>query len=398
MKKTLAFLLAVVLLASMVACRGDNGQATPGTTTASTTTETTTEPEQTPTTPELIGLEKNTYPILSNSDKIKILGRGMEADGGITADWPAAGIEFKAYCENTVSVTASCRGPMISFSVYVDNVLQPNAALFFASNPTTVIASNLTAGEHSFRLVRRNMAESGNTPALISLTGIEVYGELTEKPADKQYLIEFVGDSITCGYGIGDLNPADGSNTYATKTAKQLDADYSVIAVSGIGVYKGTSRHASTVVNMATTYDLNNWYRNPQAAYTPSRQADVVVVNLNTNDNSQVASLTGEDLEAAESGYKEAARLLLQKIRTAHGDDVKIVWVMGMMSNSTVPEKVRADEWLQQIFVELGGESAGYYTLSLIRNTSADAGHPNASNHSINATRLAMFIEETVFS
>ena len=241
------------------------------------------------------------------------------------------------------------------------------------------------------------MAENGNTPVLAAITGIEVYGELKEKPADKELLIEFVGDSITCGYGIGSLEPADGSYTYAVQTAEHLDADYSVIAISGIGVYKSTSRH-SAIANMSASYDLNNWYRSKETRYAPQRQADIVVVNLNTNDNSQVASLTDEALEEAEAGYKAAAKLLIQKIRAAHGEDVKIVWTTGMMSNSSDAKKVRADAWLKEVLAELGGESAGFYTIALIRDTSAAAGHPDDLNHSQNANRLASFIENTVLA
>lgn len=403
MKKLLARLLVSAMLLTLVSCNLGNGGA--GGTTDATTTQTesttptpTTTPDPTPEPepPVILGLEKKSYSILDCLDRVKIHGRGMEVNGGITADWSASGIEFTAECEGSVSISTKCSG-LVLFSVFVDGVLQVKPAIFFPGENTTVVASNISNGEHTFLLVRRQMVESGNSGLLAAFTGIEVYGELTEKPADRELLIEFVGDSITCGYGVGDASPADGSNTYAVQAANQLDADYSIVAVSGIGVSLSTDRHASKFVNMSESYDVNNRYRS-DAAYVPTRQADVVVINLNTNDNAQVASLADDALLAAEADYKAAARLLLQKIRTAHGDDVKIVWVTGMMSNPNKPDKTRADGWMKEILEELGGEDAGYYTVGMFRDTSADAGHPNEMAHKQNATRLASFIEDTVLS
>ena len=62
--------------------------------------------------------------------------------------------------------------------------------------------------------------------------------------------IEFLGDSITCGYGIDESDPAGSfststenfSKTYAYLAAKSLNADYSAISFSGYGVYTGFSR------------------------------------------------------------------------------------------------------------------------------------------------------------
>ena len=402
MKKLLTLLLVLAMLLTFLSCdRGNDGAG--GTTDAVTTpaeittpTPTTPDPTPEPEPPVILGLEKKSYPILDCLDRVKIHGRGMEVNGGITADWSASGIEFTAECEDKVSVSTKCSG-MVLFSVFVDGILQVKPAIFYPGTNTSVIASNLSNGEHTFRLVRRHMAESGNTALLAAFTGIELYGELKEKPADRELLIEFVGDSITCGYGIGDTSPADGSNTYAVQTANKLDADYSVVAVSGIGVCMSTSRHASKFVNMSESYDINNRYRG-DTPYTPARQADVVVVNLNTNDNAQVASLADDALLTAESEYKAAARLLLQKIRTAHGEDVRIVWITGMMSSPYDPAKTRADKWMKEILEELGGESAGYYTVGMFRDTSADAGHPNETAHTQNASRLAAFIEGTVLS
>ena len=61
---------------------------------------------------------------------------------------------------------------------------------------------------------------------------------------EKSRKIEFIGDSITCGYGIEGVCNVDVFNTpqenpfknYALRTAKALDADYQLVSWSGIGL------------------------------------------------------------------------------------------------------------------------------------------------------------------
>ena len=59
--------------------------------------------------------------------------------------------------------------------------------------------------------------------------------------------IEFIGDSITAGYGVDDevkehgfsTATEDVTKTYAYKTAAALQADYSIVAYSGHGIISG---------------------------------------------------------------------------------------------------------------------------------------------------------------
>ncbi len=78
-----------------------------------------------------------------------------------------------------------------------------------------------TPAVHTVEIVRRAEAAFG-TSELLSVT---LNGEL-EKVEDNELLVEFVGDSITCGTGnLGTSDSArenDGSSTYAFYTAKKL--------------------------------------------------------------------------------------------------------------------------------------------------------------------------------
>ena len=81
-----------------------------------------------------------------------------------------------------------------------------------------------------------------------ALKQICTYGTSKAEPTDEKNLkIEFIGDSITCGYGIDEPDYYAGFSThtenfmktYAYLTAKELDADFSAVAFSGYGVISG---------------------------------------------------------------------------------------------------------------------------------------------------------------
>ena len=59
--------------------------------------------------------------------------------------------------------------------------------------------------------------------------------------------LAFIGDSLTCGYGIDAASPEDAfsiatehaAKSYAAQTAKLLHADAHILSYSGFGVYSG---------------------------------------------------------------------------------------------------------------------------------------------------------------
>ena len=145
--------------------------------------------------------------------------------------------------------------------------------------------------------------------------------------------IEYIGNSITCGYGIeanseAEHYSAETANyyyTYAARTARNLNAQAVVVARSGIGVYRSyNGPQTGDKVNMNTEYPYtllyNNQYRWDFTRYTP----DVVCINLGTNDT----STHGADSLLLLNGYKQ----LYQQVR-GHYPKAKIVLLCGCMMN-----------------------------------------------------------------
>ena len=72
-------------------------------------------------------------------------------------------------------------------------------------------------------------------------------GERVVPAAKKEHLIEFIGDSITCGYGVDDEDPLhpfstkteDVTRAYAYLTAQLLSCDCRMFSASGYGIISG---------------------------------------------------------------------------------------------------------------------------------------------------------------
>ena len=150
-------------------------------------------------------------------------------------------------------------------------------------------------------------------------------------PALPNRKIEFIGNSITCGYGVESTNPKEGFSdetenhylTYAAITARNLKAQHVVVARSGIGIYRNyAGPKTGNKDNMPSMYDRTLFsVKEPKwdfSKYTP----DVVCVNLGTND----VSTDPYDRGFLESGYRNFLKTLRK-----HYPQAKIVFLTGSM-------------------------------------------------------------------
>ena len=375
MKKTIkaiCLLLAAFSLLSFVAC---NTASVP---TDTTPTDTTPADEPIDTPPEIKVYEDRVYNIAENLDNIKVTGRSMAADGGISIDWSASGIEFSAQCRGDVLLTVTSSEPC-KLLVYVDG--ESKTVEISKGTADYKLAASLAEGDHSFRVVKKNDNAVESTPDILtSVSKISMCGLLFDRPADKKYLIEFIGDSITCGLGTvaaGSLE-TDATVTYAYKAAEALSVDYSFVSISGIGVVKSTDQNEGLV--MGDIYGYTNYYRDQAEKYTPERQADVVVIALNTNDNGRGPSI---------KEYIEKATALINSIKAVHGEDVKIIWAVALMYAEGT-----CDAYAKYLLKDLGGEDAGYYVMVGTPDSSGAFTHPSVAGHAVNAERLVKFIKD----
>ena len=337
---------------------------------------TATSPEQQPvTSSKPIELVANTYDFCKNREHFKRYGRMQELKNGLTCDFTASGVEFCGIMQGDVVISLSCSADTY-FTVYVDGVRQEER--FYANLSTQVlcVASLLEAGEQHIKVVKQTEAQW----ALCVLKSVSLTGFLYPAPTEREFLIEFIGDSITCGYGnLG--NPStpvagialmqDGTQTFAYLTAEALDVDYNMVSCSGIGIAKGW-----TSVNELTFYQRASHYRDETISYHgSSRTPDLIVINLGTND---------QDRGCEEEAFKSGMRELVTYIRDLYGSDVPIVWMYNMMTYGCFT-------WARAVIEEFGGENANIYTLQLTPNKLGAGNHPSLEAHYEASAQLTQF-------
>ncbi len=314
------------------------------------------------------------YNISMNLNKFHVQGRSSIVNHAVTADWSASGIEFNATYIGSIYVSGQATRT-VQFRVYV-NGDETGVISFGTTQETKLLPGTLCMKETTahIRLVRLEYVKDG----FATLKTVLLNGTVHTWNEERKF-VEFIGDSITCGYGsVTQDATKDGSRTFAYLTACEFGVDYSMVAISGIGISVSTDQHGG--MGMGDFYKYLCQYRNSQTLYAPQKQADLVVVNLNTNDYANGAT---------EDAYKEKLNALLADIRAIHGENVNIVWVTGqMIANNPV------DGWLEEVFADLGGESAGLYIMETVSNRSGGDTHPNYANHKVTAEKLINFIND----
>lgn len=234
----------------------------------------------------------------------------------------------------------------------------------------------------------------------LAIDSIKVTGSVIKPTPDKDVLIEFVGDSITCGYGSDDpvkenhfsTKTEDVTKAYAYKTAKTLDADYSMVSFSGYGIISGYSDGNKKVSNQTVPqyYTKLGFSWSPNGSFVPAnidwdfsgRQPDVVVINLGTNDDSYTKSETERQEEYA-AEYVNFLKTVREK-----NPDAKILCTLGVMGD-------RLFEYVQKAADDYSAETGdkNIYTMKFDVQSPDDGysadWHPSVTTHDKAAAKLS---------
>lgn len=216
------------------------------------------------------------------------------------------------------------------FMVEVDGG-EPFKINFSDSTETVVLADSLEQGAHG---VRVTYAIEGHElrPAI---KGFEIFGPdaaLLAPPARPQKKIEFIGNSITCGYGTEadsgqvhfSFETENHTLSYAYLAARALNLDVNVVARSGIGMYRsyGGPREGTPGNRMPDVYGRTLYYSAEPAWDHKSFEPDIIFINLGTNDT----SLDDYDIDLFTDMYGK----FVDHLRELHPDS-RIVLATGCM-------------------------------------------------------------------
>ena len=287
--------------------------------------------------------------ITPNWQNVKPLGRTWPLADGLWLAFSASGVEFTfngSTCMVTIAgdsraVDAEALNDHTRVAIELDGQRAVDAMLNVPEKTFTLTAGE---GEHIVRIMK--LSEAAMSTCVIKV----IEAESIRPTAKKSRLVEFIGDSITCGYGVDDEDPEhhfstateDATRAYAYRTAQALDADYSLVSLSGYGIisgYTATAEEPVTTQLLPTYYEKLGFSYGAYEGLAPqdirwdfaARQPDVVVINLGTNDDSYCL-----DHEERQQHYCDQYAAFLRTVRRCN-PGAKILCTLGMMGDRLYP-------------------------------------------------------------
>ena len=237
------------------------------------------------------------------------------------------------------------------------------------------------------------------------LKSLELEGDLlssTESPATASQLkLEFIGDSITCGYGIEGVWEKDTFTTqqerpdkaYAFLTAKVLGAQVQLCSWSGIGLISNYVDPETIMLPDTHWLMQANWpYTDkslslrlgiePEVWDGAGYEPDIVVIHLGTNDISWVRGMEERRLE-----YTAQLRQLIEAVhrRSPRAKICCCLGIMGEQLNASVEEAVNL---FKKDFPNVAAKAV-LFTQQLEEDGIAADWHPSAVTHKKAAELLA---------
>lgn len=278
------------------------------------------------------------------------------------------------------------------YQITVDN--QPSYVLKIGQGDTLTSIDLDPSTEHTLSIFKRTESFVGT--AVFEGIMLANGKKLLPLPDPKRKM-EFIGNSITCGYGNEGETPQcpfspeleNGYKSYSAITARNLDAAYVAVAYSGKGIiqnYDLTDPETLPIIyDRIIPKELGNLWKHSR--YQP----DAVVINLGTNDFAHNAP----DSALFEKTYWG----FLQKIRKQY-PKAHLFCIVGCMMRNGHPNGLPSLQMMQQHLTNIvqqakkQGDSL-VYTFSAEPAQNGDYGcdwHPNVARHEKMAKELTEFI------
>lgn len=334
------------------------------------------------------------------------LGRTAMKDGAIWCSLSGSGAEFNFHGKSasitiTGDVTSQTSNNQSRIAVYVNGERVVDD-MIDSPEKTYNIISGSAEKDYNVKIVKLSEALSSS----FAIKNIKVDNPESISFVEKDGLIEFIGDSITCGYGVDDevkehgysTETEDVTKTYAYKTAEALGYAYSMVSYSGYGVVSGvTSGDKNPDMTVPQYYDKlghSNYAtlggQNPdEITFESKKSPDVIVINLGTNDS----TYCGTD-STRQDEFKKAYVDFIKQIRTKNPNS-KIVCTVGIMGGNLYPVIEKAVEEYKSTSNDKNIYSMEFEVQSMNDGICADW-HPSEKTHEKASKKLTAFIENII--
>lgn len=266
----------------------------------------------------------------ASDPRITIVGRALVEGDDVSFDW--TGVYVRIAFEGRYLAMRVSDTKKNYYNVWLDGdaSTEPDKVIStFGKDSLIVLFSEneiKDKGAHRVVIQKRTEGEQGKT----TLHSFVTKGAVLQAEPLRERLLEFVGDSYTCGYGSENSVRTDpfkpetenSNKTYATIISRYFGADYILAAHSGQGINRnyddfGRGWHMPGRYGCIFDCDKEGGEWNG-GGYKP----DITVIYLCTNDFS-----TGRQPNLRE--FKKSYRELVSKIKSFYGESHPILCVAG---------------------------------------------------------------------
>ena len=340
------------------------------------------------------------YRIEKGSNKLRFGGRIIYRDEEAVLGYNGSFMEFLMEGTDVALRIRTGDNAIVNepgLRIYVDNKPYKDMVISKMDGRYSVV-SGLEAGKHLVRIVK--ITEAAMSFVAFSLLEIE---NATGEPGtlldiDTLYIKDtrkkalFIGDSITCGFGVlGEpvseytIRDEDSELSYAGVLTQKENLNSEWVSVSGYGVfveYTGDPENILPKVFPYTNYFYDKELREDYSRFQP----DIVIVNLGTNDSGPLMA----DKNVL-YGFKSRYESFLYTLRMAY-KEAAIVCVLGTLAPGVykyvqeVIDKVQAQGFEKIYGLELPEHD--------VKNDGMAAEHPSKITHEKDADRIAAFLKK----
>ncbi len=269
----------------------------------------------------------------ASDSRITYVGRTLTQDGDVSFDWSSTYAKIN-FLGDYLAVRASDTKKDY-FNVWIDREMSAEADKVLCINSSDTLLTIVSSADfskkgkkqasHTVIIQKRTEADQGRTTFHEFLTD---KGLLQAAPV-KERLIEFVGDSYTCGYGIENSvarnrytpETQNTSKTYCALLARYFDADFITVSHSGMGIcrnYDDRDKNARWYMPDRYTCTFDN-ARQPK--WEPGDlKPDITMIYLGQNDFST-------ERQPMRDPFKNSYKRLIKEIKDYYGEDHPILCV-----------------------------------------------------------------------
>jgi lysophospholipase L1-like esterase len=303
------------------------------------------------------------------------------------------GFSFKG-TECAVYATIAAAGQHNYLQYEMDGVYQKRIRIDGGVTAPVIIKAN-GPGKHSVWIYKATEAHTG----AIIISKIAAQG-IKSLAIPKLPLIEFIGNSITCGAAADDSEIRCGTGeyhdhhnaymAYGPRVSRALKANFVLASVSGIGIYRTWNRNGPSMPQVFENADFQ--LNNPQKWNFNTYSPKIVSIALGTNDMSKGDGSTRAPFDTTQfvADYVKFVKLVKSKYPKAQ---------IALLSSPMIRDT--SNTILQHCLISIKKQIDTFYPndkpVATFFFKAMDAhgcsGHPSVADHQILAEELEPFFE-----